>query len=137
MFKVTPVTSPYLQQDTARRLGAPYLPDTYAFQATEMTEDAEPVCPLALCQFSFSGKEASLKSLDWAPDHEQDEAVVILVRTVMNWLWRADISLFVCADSRLSEVFCRRLGFRYDSGRWQIDLDLFYRSPCSYTEQNT
>lgn len=137
MFQVQPVRSPELQKQLSGLLNCQYFENNYAFFAGELTDDAREITSLiALCQFSFKEKHAVIHSLAWAPGSDDDEAVIILVRAVMSWLWRADISLLEFDDESVSADYVRKLGFLKDGeAKPSIDLDRFFSSPCKYNKE--
>ncbi|MBQ4355021.1 MAG: hypothetical protein IJC71_09020 [Clostridia bacterium] len=133
MFEVQPIRDRKLQADMAALLGCPYFENTYAFFAGEMDEDYTTVTSvIGMCQFTFDPEEALIRSVAYAPECEKDEAVFILVRTVMNFVYRADIPLITMAPDAAPAEFIRSLGFREHDGKLTIDLKKFYRSPCHY-----
>ena len=53
-----------LQRSLAELLGAPYFPDTYAFYAAELSDDAASVTAiLGLCQFTYAPEESTILSV--------------------------------------------------------------------------
>ena len=133
MFEVQPVRSKELQSQIAALLGCKFYPDTYAFFAGELDEDCTTITSvIALCQFEFSPEKAVIKSLAFPPECERDEAVIILVRTVMNVVYRAEIPTIVFDEAAADADFIKSLGFRNSDGEYAIDLRKFYLSPCHY-----
>ncbi len=133
MFEVQPVRSRELQKQIADALSCQFYENTYAFFVGEMSDDYTTITSLiGLCQFTYSTEKSDIKSIAYAPGCENDEAVFIMVRTVMNFIYRAEIPV-ICIDETAASIdFIKALGFRLDSGVWQIDLKKFYKSPCSY-----
>ena len=126
MFEVQPVRSKELQSQIAALLGCEFRSDTYAFFAGELDSDCTTVTSvIALCQFTY------------APGCERDEAVVILVRTVMNFVYRAGIPVIGFDKNAAEDSFIRALGFREVDGKYEIDLKKFYISPCGYGKENS
>jgi hypothetical protein len=98
---------------------------------------------IGMCQFDYAPDSAVIKSIAASPDKKEDEAVFIMVRTVMNFCYRAEIPTIAIEISEnpndlTSDLsFVRSLGFREKSD-YVIDLKKFYRSPCHYNEnENT
>ncbi len=138
MFKVQPVRDRQLQSDIAKLLGCEYFENTYAFFAGEMTDDATTITSIiGMCQFTYEPNSSVIKSISYAPNCEKDEAVFILIRTVMNFVYRADIPSISIEETAAPIDFIKSLGFRKDeAGTWSIDLKKFYRSPCHYDADN-
>jgi len=140
MFKVQPLRSREVQQELAAALGVPFYENTYSFFAVEMDEEATKILSvIGLCQFDFAPDGAVIRSVAAAPDKKDDEAVVIMVRTVMNFCYRAEIPTIALAvsdnknDLTSDPDFVKSLGFR-EKSNYVIDLKKFYRSPCHYNE---
>lgn len=134
MFIVQPVRSPEYQKELAEQLGGKMHDGAFAFCATEMEDDLTTVkYPIAVCQFTFTTEKAVIKSLDIRSGSEKDEAVTILVRTVMNWVYRADVPFIEFDEGAADEEYIKSVSFcRNAEGRYSIDLKLFYKSPCHY-----
>ena len=133
MFQVQPLRDRKLQEEMSALLGCPFFENTYAFFAGEMAEDCVTVTSLiGMCQFTYNPTLPVIKSIAYAPECEKDEAVIILVRAVMNFMYRAGIpDVAIEADAAPAE-FIKSLGFRERDGMLKIDLKKFYRSPCHY-----
>ncbi len=133
MFGVQAVRSRELQEQIASALGCEFYKDTYAFFAGEMTDDGTTVTSLiGLCQFTFDPSMSVIKSLTPAPGCEEDEAMTILVRTVMYSVYRAEIPYISISEDIYPAEKIKRMGFRKTGDDWQIDLKKFYESPCHY-----
>ncbi len=133
MFQVQPIRSRELQEQIAEALGTAFLPDTYAFFAGELSEDGTTVTSLiALCQFTFGPEKSVIRSLAYPPACAEDEAIKILIRTVMYAVYRGEIPTIVFADGVADPKFMRSLGFRERDGEWSLDLVKFYESPCHF-----
>lgn len=135
MFQVQPVRSKELQNGLCAVLGCEYLEECAAFYAGELSDDASTITSIiSLCQFTFSPEKAVIKNITAAPGSEEDEAVFIMVRAVMNWCWKADIPVIEAEPGCSSPEYIKKLGFRMTDGALIIDLDRFYKSPCHYSK---
>ena len=133
MFQVQPVRSRELQAQIADVLQCNFHPDTYAFFAGELAEDNATITSLiGMCQFTYAPEKAVIKSIAFPESCAKDEAVFIMVRTVMNFVYRAGIPVIFADDNAADEAFIKALGFRKQDDEWKIDLKKFYRSPCHY-----
>ena len=134
MFQVQPVRSRELQKELADAVGCPFFENTFAFYAVELTDDAKTVTALiGLCQFTYAPEEAVIRSVGIAPGMEGDEAVTVLVRSVMAFLNRAEIPWVFAAQDAASPEMLKKWSFRKTAdGRLGIDLAKFYKSPCHY-----
>lgn len=133
MFQVQPVRSRELQEQIATALSCEYLSDTYSFFAGEVSDDGTTITSLiGLCQFTFDPEKSVIKSLVAALGSEEDEAMTILVRSVMYSVYRAEIPLIAFGEGVYPDDKIKKMGFRNIDGEWQIDLRKFYESPCHY-----
>ena len=133
MFQVQPVRDRAVQAKLASLLGCEYFDKSYAFFAGELSDDCTTINALiALCQFTLDAEKSVIHSVAFAPGCEDDEAVFILVRTVMNYVYRAEIPYIAIDASACSADFIKKLGFREVGGEYVIDLKKFYLSPCHY-----
>ncbi|MBE6541201.1 MAG: hypothetical protein E7672_02010 [Ruminococcaceae bacterium] len=135
MFQVQPVRSRELQAQIAALLGCKFHENTFAFFAGELDTDATTITSLiGMCQFTFDPEKSVIKSIAYAPGSEKDEAVFIMVRTVMNSVYRAEIPIIAIEEDAADPAFIKSLGFRQVDGEYLIDLKKFYRSPCHYND---
>lgn len=134
MFTVKPVRDKELQKALAAVFSCPCLEDCYAFLAGN-TEDGETITSLiGFAQFVMHGDtDAILQTVSGVEDRE---AMVILVRTLMNFVYRAGIPVLYLEENACSKEDAAEYGFRRDhAGRLAIDLVRFYRSPCHYQSE--
>ncbi len=138
MFKVQPLRSTEVQAELAASLGVKFYENTYAFFTVDLNEEGTQILSvIGMCQFTYAPDSAVIKSVAASPEHRGDEAVFIMVRTVMNFCYRAEIptiSLEIPEDENdllADAAFVKSLGFREKTG-YRIDLKKFYRSPCHY-----
>lgn len=136
MFKVQPVRSKELQSELCKKLQCEYISDAYAFFAAEMNEDGSQVLSVfGICQFVLDPTESVIKSIAWDESHENDEAITIMVRAVMSFCHRAEVKSISVDPSAASEFTIKSWGFRNTDGKWSIDLNKFYISPCHYNDK--
>lgn len=134
MFMVRPLRSPETKVEIIKEIGARDIENTFSFYAAEMKEDFTTVdFYIALCQFVFGPDKIEIKALDVKEGREDDEAVTILVRSVMKWANNADIPRIDFTDPGYSDAGKVKMSFKKDeNGIFTIDLDRFYKGPCSY-----
>lgn len=134
MFMVQPLRSPETKAEIVRETGARDIENTFSFFAAEMKNDFTTVdFYIALCQFVFSPDVIEIRALDVREGSEDDEAVTILVRSVMKWADNAGIPRIEFGDPEVSDETKTKMSFRKDeNGIWSIDLERFYKGPCSY-----
>lgn len=136
MFTVKPVREKELQEALAKVFGCEYLSDCYAFLAGN-SEDGEVLTSLlGFSQFVMhSDHDAVIKTVVPAPNFYDEEVMIIMVRTLMNFVYRAGIPVIYLEDSACSEEMAKKFGFRRAEDQWCIDLKKFYFSPCHYNDK--
>lgn len=133
MFTVKPVREKDLQEALAKVFGCEYLPDCYAFLAGNSDDGEVLTSLLGFSQFVMHGEcDAEIKNITPAPNYYDEEVIIIMVRTLMNFVYRAGIPVIYLSDTACSEEEAKKFGFRRVDGRWTIDLKKFYISPCHY-----
>ena len=132
MLIVRPLTDPNDAERSCRFFGRPSNPDVLTFLAVEAKDqnDKSPI-PLVLCRFTLKGGKDEIVSLDYAKGVHDTEALIITARTVMNFMYRCSVKT-VYLSEEISEDLALSLGFRKVNGRFAIDLEEFYKSPCGY-----
>ena len=135
MFTVKPVRDKELQEALAKVFQCEYEPDSYAFLAGN-SEDGETLTSLlGFSQFVMHGDgDAVIHNVTSALNCYDEEVMIIMVRTLMNFVYRAGVPVICLADTACDEAMAKKLGFRKSEadGRWCIDLKKFYISPCHY-----
>ncbi len=128
---------PVADRDTARELcklvGAPYNEDSFTYFAADVNSDATKInFIIGLCTFRIKGGDCEIEYLGTAPNVEDDEALMIMARAVMSFMYRCEAKVATLSDEGVSEKLGRRLGFLRKDGKREIDLDKFYNAPCKH-----
>ena len=134
MLVIRPIQEKTLQNELTERCGAVYDADSLAYAAYDCEDDGESVrALLGVCQFAFRSGYGSINALRPAPDTSDREALMIMARTAMNFLYRCGYPRAVMEDGAADTELTDSLGFRCDDdGKNAIDLIEFYKSPCHY-----
>ena len=132
MLIVRPIPDPVQAADLCRSFGLTPDPDNMVYLAAEAEskDDVSPVL-LGLCLFTLKGGKDEIVSLVYADGTHDTEALIIMARAVMNFAYRCSVKTLYASDS-LPEELSSALGFRRVGGRLAIDLEEFYKSPCSF-----
>ncbi len=130
------IVKPVTDKDEQRRLcgvfGAGYEDHLMAFLAVEGEPGEEKSGKLlGLCQISLRDGENEIRTLVRAPGTDDTEAMIIMARAAMNFMYRCEVHEVRISPST-DPALIRELGFRQRDGEYVIDLDEFYKSPCSY-----
>ena len=137
MFTVKPVRDKELQEALAKVFGCEYHPDCYAFLAGNSDDGETLTSLLGFSQFVMHGdRDAVIKNVTPAPNYYDEEVMIIMVRTLMNFVYRAGIPVIYLSNTACDEESAKKFGFRKgDDSRWSIDLKKFYISPCHYNDK--
>lgn len=132
MLIIKPIQEKPLQATLCHLAGIPDDPACLAYFAADGSpDDPEPHAYLGICLFSMDGQIHALTAM---PGVQDDEALMIMARTAMNFLYRFGVMEAVLRPEACGEALADRLGFRTDEkGRRSIDLLRFYESPCHYS----
>ena len=132
MLIVKPIPDHDAASELCRSFGRPYDPEIMVYYATDAkdTDDPDPK-PLGLCRFTLRGGKDEIVSLDYAEGTHDTEAIIITARAVMSFMYRCSVKIAYASDD-VPEELTTLLGFKKTDGRFSIDLEEFYKSPCSY-----
>ena len=121
-----------LQKCLCDKSGVVYNEDFMAYFAAESEDCGETIKQfLGILQFSIE-KEPRIESISQMPGVDDEEAMIIMGRAVMSFLYRdCGFTILRCAD-RLDEALLKKIGFREVNGEKIIDLARFFESPCHY-----
>ena len=134
MFVVRPIQDKIVQKAICDVLGAVYYENALAFYAADLKENGVDIDKyISICQF-FMDKNGEIASLYAADGREEDEAVIVMLRAVMSFMNRCGISYAFFSKNAASEHWLKKSGFCNNNGKYEIDLDKFYNSPCKYSE---
>ena len=133
MFIVRPIQNKEEQKSIVEQCGGVYLPEALAYAAYDCADDGKTVRSLlGVCQFSLERGFGSIGLLRYAPGTCDTEAIMIMGRAAMSFLFRCGFARAVWNDDAPTG-FAEALGFRADAdGIRAIDLARFFESPCHF-----
>lgn len=132
MLLVKPVIDKSVQLSLCELCGVLFNDDAYAYFAADTNEDATKINHIiGICQFSMHNGENIITDLSYAPQTEDEEAMIIMARTVMNFMYRCEVAK-VYISSNVDEKLIQKLGFKKEDGNFELDLNEFYKSPCRF-----
>lgn len=119
MFKVKAIENKAEQRRMCEFCKTEYIESSFAYAAYDVeSADDESGEPIAVCQFTFMGG-CAIHCLTPVPGREDDEAVLILGFTVLEFLRRCGFKE-VTAD--MPYAYAARLGFCKKDGVTVLDL---------------
>lgn len=128
------VVKPIPDRDAARGLALRFGRETddsvMAYFAAETEEDGKAEL-LGLCLFTLKDGRNEILSLDYAEGTHDVEAMIIMARTVMNFMYRCEVKIARISSS-VDPGLAEALGFRKVGDGFEIDLEKFYESHCGH-----
>lgn len=135
MFVVRAAQDKELQKYICAVLKSEYKENALAFYAADLKENMIDIeSYISVCQFYLSG-DGEIVDLTAADGREEDEAVVVMLRAVMSFMHRCGVKNAYFTDGATNEWWLKKSGFLCRDGRYSMDLELFYTSPCKYSEE--
>lgn len=131
MLLIKTIEDKKIQEAVCAACGAAFRPEYLAYFAAEGDDKTfEPTALLGVCQFSTAGQIADLKP---AKDTNDEEALQIMARTAMNFMYRCECGSAEMLPGACSDELADKLCFlKGEYGRRVVDLALYYESPCHY-----
>ena len=128
MLTVLPIQDKNIQKELCELCGIEFDMNSFAYRA----DDGD---FLGVCQFSFTGDTGEINGFKYAPKTKDDEAMIIMLRTAMNFMHRCSLKKSNFAPNSAPECLLDISGYsKNDDGIYSIDLDKFYISPCHYNK---
>ena len=133
MLAVKPVMDAALAKELCELCAVPYKADSYTYFAADVNEDATKINHIiGVCTCRMKGNVNELEAVYAAPGVDDEEALIIMARTVMNFMYRCEVKR-VTLDRRYTDAeLARKLGFSADGEELALDLVEFYKAPCKF-----
>lgn len=133
MLAVKPVADSTAAEELCRLCSVPYDSKAFTYFAADVDDRAERINHIiGVCTFTMKHGVNRIEYLRYAPGIDDEEAMIIMARTVMNFLYRCEADS-VCANVQgVSPTLARKLGFLKDGESLSISLADFYAAPCKY-----
>lgn len=136
MFLIKPIRKIDIQKVICSFVGCEFIPGTLAYYAAELKEDKSEIDHyIGICQF-IPGETSRILTLFPAQGCEEDEAILILCRTVMSFLARAGSKHLIIPDNAGPESVLRLTGLKKTENGYTVDLQKFYEAPCKYNKDD-
>ncbi len=133
MLAVKPIPDAALSRELCEMCGVGYDPAAFLYMASDVEPDLSRINRvIGICTFVISGDRREIVSIAQSPGVDDIEAMIIMVRAVMNFMYRCEVERVTLSDSAASDGMAERLGFTLHDGRYSIDLNEFYKAPCKF-----
>lgn len=132
MFIVRAIQDKDLQRSLCESLGAEYFEYALAYFAADLKDDLETIDEyIGICQFIMQG-DGEIVTYTSYKDRYDDEAVIVMLRTVMSFLHRYGVRFCYFEEKAAPAELAEKSGFVYKNGRYEMDLEKFYSSKCCH-----
>lgn len=133
MLLVRPIADPAAAKELCELCAVPYKADSYTYFAADVNKDATKLNHvIGVCTCRMKGNVNEIEAVTPAPGVDDEEALIIMARTVMNFMYRCEVKR-VTLDKRYTEPdLARKLGFTPDGDELVLDLVEFYKAPCKF-----
>lgn len=133
MLTVKPVPDCTLAEELCAACNVHYNPEAFLYMAADTDTDSSHInYIIGICTFVMRGGRNEIERIVEHPGVSDEEAMIITVRAVMNFMYRCEVKTVTLAGGATEDAFAKKLGFSNNEGHFSIDLEKFYRSPCSF-----
>ena len=120
MLTVLPIQSKDEQEKLCAICGVDYDIESFCYRA----DDGDFI---GICQFSFSGTVGYVKNLAYAPNMDDTEAMIIMLRATMSFMHRCGLETSELCESCMPENLRNMSGYvKNENGVYTVDLKKFY-----------
>lgn len=124
MLTVLPIQSKDTQKELCEICKIDFNYNSFAYRA----DDGEFI---GICQFHFDNFCGYIENLTYAPEIEDWEAMIIMLRATMSFMFRCGLKKAVlCKDSTSNDLLNRSGFLKSENDCYEIDLVKFYGGSC-------
>lgn len=137
MFAVKPLQDKNVQKELCALFNAEYIPDSLAYFAADLSEDTNTILGIiGILQFKMTEVNGEILTLVPAEGKEEDEAMIIMERAAMSFMWRSGIKKMTMKETAGPAIVLSRSGLPKKDGEYFVDLDVFFESPCHFNKES-
>ena len=126
MLTVFPIQSKQEQAELCALCGVNFIENAFAYRA----DDGDFI---GICQFTFENNCGYIKNLSYAPGVEDNEAMIIMLRAAMSFMFRCGLVDSYMENNATTDVLLRLSGYKInESNKYYLNLDKFYNTPCNH-----
>ncbi len=120
MLTVMPIQSKDEQRELCKVCGVEYDMEAFAYRA----DDGDFI---GICQFEFKNGTGYIKNLAYAPNMDDSEAMIIMLRATMSFMHRCGLEISELYDGCMPENLRNMSGYiKNENGVYSVDLKKFY-----------
>ena len=125
MLTVFPIQSKDTQKELCEICNVKFNIASFAYRA----DDGDFI---GICQFRFENNVGYIENLCYAPNVEDSEAMIIMLRATMSFMHRCGIGISIMEENATTDELLKLSGYRKNENeQYYIDLNKFYGSSCS------
>lgn len=125
MLTVFPIQSKLEQEELCKKCNVKYNINSFAYRA----DDGDFI---GICQFRFEKGVGYIENLCYAPNIDDSEAMIIMLRATMSFMHRCGIGESIIEKDATNDELLKLSGYRKnENNQYFIDLNKFYGSSCS------
>lgn len=126
MLTVLPIQSKETQKELCELCGVTYNQESFAYRADD---DGF----IGICQFKYFNNNGYINALAYAPSVSDWEAMIIMLRATMNFMYRCGIQLCYFESNAVCDELISKSGFlKNENDQYYIDLVKFYTGSCHH-----
>ena len=126
MLTVLPIQSKEEQKHLCSVCDIEFLEIAFAYRA----DDGDFI---GVCQFTFENDCGYIKNLSYAPNVEDNEAMIIMLRATMSFMYRCGLKNSYMEKDASTNTLLKISGYKLNKeGKYFLDLEKFYNTPCSH-----
>ena len=126
MLTVLPIQTKDEQKELCALCGVEFLDNAFAYRADDNGF-------IGICQFTFENNKGYIKNLSYAPNIVDNEAMIIMLRAAMSFMFRCGLVDSYMEKGATTDVLLRVSGYKEnEQGEYYVDLDKFYNTPCCH-----
>ena len=126
MLTVLPIQSKDEQKELCCICGIDFIENAFAYKADDNGF-------IGVCQFTFENNCGYIKNLSYAPNVLDNEAMIIMLRAAMSFMYRCGLANSYMEKNATTPDLLKVSGYKLnDDGKYYLDLDKFYNTPCSH-----
>ena len=120
MLTVLPIQSKDEQKELCALCGVQYDVEAFCYRA----DDGDFI---GICQFKFENGIGYIMNLSYAPNMDDTEAMIIMLRATMSFMHRCGLEISSLENNCMPESLRNMSGYiKNDDGLYAVDLKKFY-----------
>ena len=125
MLTVLPIQSKDTQKELCEKCNVDFIESAFAYRA----DDGDFI---GICQFYFKDDNGYIENLTYAPNVSDWEAMIIMLRAAMNFMYRCGIKVVYLNSMTDAELLSKSGFLKNENGEYYIDVQKFYGGSCCH-----